>query len=91
MKFIRTADWHLGRQFHNVSLLDDQRHVLDQIIKYLEQERVDALVFAGDIFDRSVPPAAAIEVLDEFANRVCSEMDIPIIIIPGIHFICHLV
>ncbi len=85
MKFIHTSDWHIGRQLHNVSLLEDQRHVLEQIVGYIEQEAVDALVIAGDIYDRSVPPATAIEMLDEFISRICSDMKVPVIMIPGNH------
>ena len=85
MKFIHTSDWHIGRQFHNTSLLEDQRHVLDQIVGYIEQEEVDALVIAGDIYDRSVPPASAVAMLDEFISRICSDMQVPVILIPGNH------
>jgi exonuclease SbcD len=85
MKFIHTSDWHIGRQFHNVSLLDDQRHVLDQLVAYIEQEAVDVLVIAGDIYDRSVPPSKAVELLDEFISAICSDMKIPVIMIPGNH------
>jgi len=85
MKFIHTSDWHIGRQFHNVSLLEDQRHVLTQIVDYLSTEKADALVIAGDIYDRSVPPATAVELLDEVLNKVCNEMAIPVIIISGNH------
>ncbi|MEH6469937.1 MAG: exonuclease SbcCD subunit D [Halopseudomonas sp.] len=85
MRFIHSSDWHIGRQFHNVSLLDDQRHVLDQLLQYIEREAVDALVIAGDIYDRSVPPAAAVELLDNILNRICSEMGVPVILIPGNH------
>lgn len=85
MKFIHTSDWHIGRQFHNVSLLDDQRHVLEQIVAYIKTEAVDALVIAGDIYDRSVPPAKAVEMLDEFISTICSDMNIPVILIPGNH------
>jgi exonuclease SbcD len=85
MKFIHTSDWHIGRQFHNVSLLDDQRHVLEQIVGYIQSESVDALVIAGDIYDRSVPPAKAVELLDQFITRICSEMNTPVILTPGNH------
>lgn len=85
MKFIHTSDWHIGRQFHNVSLLEDQRHVLSQIIAYIEHESVDALVIAGDIYDRSVPPAKAVELLDSVVSTLCSDMGVPIILIPGNH------
>jgi exonuclease SbcD len=85
MKFIHTSDWHIGRQFHNVSLLEDQRHVLEQIIEHIEHEKVDAVVIAGDIYDRSVPPASAVELLDEVLNRICNDIGVPVLIIPGNH------
>ncbi len=66
MKFIHTSDWHIGRLFQNISLLEDQLHVLNQIKNYAKDHQVDALVIAGDIFDRSVPPADAVEALDNF-------------------------
>lgn len=85
MKFIHTSDWHLGRQFHNVSLLEDQQHVLEQITHYLSENDIDALLIAGDVYDRSVPPTAAIEVLDEFLNHVIQQLGIPVIMISGNH------
>ncbi|WP_019531278.1 exonuclease SbcCD subunit D [Dasania marina] len=85
MKFIHTSDWHIGRQFHNVSLLDDQRHVLNQLVDYIDKESVDALVIAGDIYDRSVPPSKAVELLDEFISKICSDIKVPVIMIPGNH------
>ena len=85
MKFLHTSDWHLGRQFHNMSLLDDQQAVLNQIITYIEQNAIDALVIAGDIYDRSVPPTAAIELMNRFVEKVCGELALPLILIPGNH------
>lgn len=85
MKFVHTSDWHIGRQFHNVSLLDDQRHVLKQLLDYVEQEAVDAVVISGDIYDRSVPPAAAVELLDDVLTKICTDMQIPVILISGNH------
>jgi len=85
MKFIHTSDWHLGRQLHNHSLLDDQRHVLNQIIALAEVEAVDAVVIAGDIYDRSVPPANAVALLDDTLNRLVEELGIPVVMIAGNH------
>ncbi|AQW60624.1 exonuclease SbcCD subunit D [Vibrio owensii] len=85
MKFIHTSDWHLGRQFHNVSLLDDQQAVLDQLIRYIESNPVDAVVVAGDIYDRSVPPTIAIELLNKVVKRICGELNTPMILISGNH------
>ena len=85
MKFIHTSDWHIGRQFHNVSLLEDQQHVLQQLIKYIDEESVDALVIAGDIYDRSIPPADAVSLLDETLHAICVELNVPVILISGNH------
>ena len=85
MKFIHTSDWHIGRQFHNMSLLDDQRHVLEQVIEHIKNEAVDAVIIAGDIYDRSVPPAAAVSLLDEVLNTICTDLGVPVILIPGNH------
>ncbi len=85
MKFLHTSDWHLGRQFHNVSLLEDQRYVLKQLIDYLKNNSVDAVIVAGDVYDRSVPPTVAIELLDEVVSSICTDLNIPMIMIPGNH------
>ena len=52
MRLLHTADWHLGRLFHNISLLEDQRHVLNQLIEIVDREAVDAVLIAGDIYDQ---------------------------------------
>jgi exonuclease SbcD len=85
MKFLHTSDWHLGRQFHNVSLLEDQAYVLDQIVAIASQQAVNALVIAGDVYDRAVPPGWAVSLLDSVLDRLCRELAIPVIIIPGNH------
>jgi len=85
MRFIHTADWHIGRLFQNVSLLDDQIFVLKQIQRYAHEHKVDALVIAGDIFDRSVPPAEAVDALNAFLAEFRKEMAIPVIMISGNH------
>lgn len=85
MKFIHTSDWHLGRLFHNTSLLEEQQLLLDQVFQHLQEHQADALVIAGDLYDRSVPPAAAVEMLDAFLQRVFQALQIPVILIPGNH------
>jgi exonuclease SbcD len=85
MKFIHTSDWHIGRQLHNQSLLEDQRHVLAQIVELAVTHDVDAVIIAGDIYDRSVPPANAVALLDEVVNRLVNELKIPVIMIAGNH------
>jgi len=84
MKFIHTSDWHLGRSLCNHPLLDDQAHVLQQIADYAQQHQADALVIAGDVYDRAVPPAGAVRLLNDFLNRM-HDLNIPVVIIPGNH------
>lgn len=85
MRFLHTADWHLGRPFHHASLEADQKHALDQIVAYAKEHKVDAVVVAGDVYDRAVPPRWAVELLDEVLHRLCVEIAIPVIMIPGNH------
>lgn len=85
MKFIHTSDWHIGRQLHNQSLLEDQRYVLEQIVALAIREDVDAVIIAGDIYDRSVPPANAVALLDEVLNRLVNELQISVFMIAGNH------
>jgi exonuclease SbcD len=54
MRFLHSADWHLGRYLHGTSLLEDQAAVLDQFVELARGEKVDAVVIAGDVYDRSV-------------------------------------
>ena len=83
MRLLHTADWHLGRLFHNLSLLDDQRHVLQQLLEIIDREQVDAVLVAGDIYDRSVPPAAAVTLLDEILVELCEQRGLPVVMISG--------
>ena len=85
MKLLHTSDWHLGRQFHNISLLQDQEHVLQQILNYVEVESVDAVLIAGDVYDRSVPPATAVALLNQWLTKLCDCLKVPVILIPGNH------
>jgi len=85
MKFIHTSDWHIGRALQNISLLDDQLQRLQQVKNDAKTHQVDALIIAGDIFDRSVPPANAVEALDHFFDEISTELGLPIIMIPGNH------
>jgi len=85
MRFIHTADWHLGRIFHNVSLLEDQNYILKQLIKMIEQNKPDAVIIAGDVYDKAIPSEGAVNLLTDFINQVAGLLNIPIIIISGNH------
>lgn len=85
MKFIHTADWHLGRQFHNVSLIEDQRHLLEQLVTLAEESGAEAFVIAGDVFDRAVPNPDAVALLDDFLAEMVLRLELPVIMIAGNH------
>ncbi len=85
MKFLHTSDWHLGRQFHNISLIEDQEFVLEQIFNYIIQEKVSAILISGDIYDRAIPPVSAVNLLNSFLEKICFELKLPIILISGNH------
>ena len=84
MKFIHLSDLHIGKRVNEISMLDDQACTLIQIIRIIEEEKPDAVVIAGDIYDKSVPPAEAVTLFDEFLCRL-AKRDLPVLIISGNH------
>jgi exonuclease SbcD len=85
MRFIHTADWHLGRIFHGVYLTEDQAHVLEQLLDLVKETRAEALLVSGDIYDRAVPPPEAIKLLDDVVSRLVLGLKIPVVLIAGNH------
>lgn len=86
MRLLHTADWHLGRTLNGASFLEDQAHLLrGQFLDLLRETRPDALLLAGDVFDRAVPPVEAVELLDEILRRTVLDLRIPVVLIPGNH------
>lgn len=85
MRLLHTSDWHLGRLFHGVHLTEDQAHVLDQFVALAKKEKPDAVIVAGDIFDRAVPPPEAMELLDDVLARLVDQGQAPVILIAGNH------
>lgn len=85
MRFLHTADWHLGRALHGASLIDDQAHLLDQFVSLAQDFRPDAVLIAGDVYDRAVPPTEAIGLLDDVLCRLTSDVGTQVIVIAGNH------
>ena len=85
MRLLHSADWHLGRLFHGVSLVDDQAHLLDEFARLASESEVDAVLIAGDVYDRAVPPPDAVTLFDDFLARVAGELGIPVVVIAGNH------
>ena len=84
MKFFHLSDLHLGRRMYEFSLIDDQRFILEEIVSLAEKERPDAVVIAGDIYDRAVPSAEAVELFDSFLTELAGR-HIPVLAISGNH------
>ncbi|ACL74439.1 exonuclease SbcCD subunit D [Ruminiclostridium cellulolyticum] len=85
MKIIHTGDWHIGKIVNEFSMLEDQEYILNQLISVIENEKPDALIIAGDIFDRSIPPVDAVELVDKVFNIVLLDLRVPIFAIAGNH------
>ena len=85
MRFIHTADWHLGRLFHTVHLTGDQQYVLDQFVDLVADVRPAAVIIAGDVYDRGVPPTEAVELLNDVLGRIVRGLGVPVVMIAGNH------
>ena len=85
MKFIHTSDWHLGRMLYGRSLLPDQEHFIENtLLPLVDREQPDGVILAGDIYDRSVAPAAAIRLFDRTVEAL-AQRGVPLIAIAGNH------
>lgn len=84
MKLIHLSDLHLGKRVSEFSMLEDQKHILSEIMDIIEKERPDGVLIAGDIYDKGVPPAEAVRLFDEFLFRL-SKRGLQVFIISGNH------
>ena len=85
MKILHLADLHIGKIIYEQSLLEDQEYMLKQVEKIIEKEKIEAVLISGDIYDRSIPPADAVEVLDKFLNNLIKILKVKVFIISGNH------
>lgn len=85
MRFIHTADWHLGRLFYGRHMTDDQAYVLEQFHQIVREAKPDVILICGDIYDRGVPPTEAVELLDATLARLSIDIKAPVILIAGNH------
>lgn len=84
MKILHTADWHLGKSLKGQSLLEDQAFIINQLFDVIDEQKPDAILICGDIYDRNIPPAAAVELLSDTLTRF-AEKNLPTFIIAGNH------
>lgn len=84
MKFLHLADLHLGKRVNGFSMLEDQVHILRQILAILDDEQPDGVLIAGDVYDKSVPSVEAVELLDGFLTELRAR-GVPVLLISGNH------
>ena len=84
MRLLHTSDWHLGRAFHRVNMLGAQAEFIGHLVTTVRERAVDAVVVSGDVYDRAVPPLAAVELFDDALHRLAG-LGVPTVMISGNH------
>ena len=84
MKLIHLSDLHIGKRVNEISMLEDQEYILLQILQIIDDEKADAVLICGDVYDKSVPSAEAVTLFDDFLCRL-AQRKIPVLIISGNH------
>lgn len=84
MKLMHLSDLHLGKRLNEISLYDDQKYILQQLVRLAQENKPDAVLIAGDVYDKAVPAAEAMSLFDAFLNQL-AELNVPIYIISGNH------
>ncbi|ARI77316.1 exonuclease SbcCD subunit D [Halobacillus mangrovi] len=85
MRILHTADWHLGKIVNYVHMTEDQQFILDQFIQIVEKEEPDVIIIAGDLYDRSIPPKQAVDLLNKTLTKFINDFNIPVLAISGNH------
>ena len=84
MRFMHLADLHIGKKVNEFSMLEDQKYILGQVLDLAHDKKVDGVLIAGDIYDKTVPSVEAVTLFDSFLTKL-SEDDIPVYMISGNH------
>ena len=84
MKLIHLSDLHIGKRVNEVSMLEDQAYILTRILQIIDEEKADAVLIAGDVYDKSVPSAEAVTLFDDFLCRL-AKREKPVLIVSGNH------
>lgn len=85
MKIIHTGDWHIGKLVNGFHMTEDQSFVMEQVFEIIEEEKPHAFVIAGDLYDRSVPPIEAVDLLNRALNKIVRDLNTPVIALAGNH------
>lgn len=84
MKLVHLADLHLGKRVNGFSMMEDQEYILNRILEIMEEEQPDGLLIAGDVYDKTIPPAEAVRRMDDFLTAVAAK-HVPVFLISGNH------
>ena len=84
MKFMHISDLHIGKRVNDFSMLEDQAYIFDQIQSIIMQEKVEGVLIAGDIYDKAVPSAEAVQLFDDFLTELAAKK-LPVFLIYGNH------
>ena len=84
MKLFHLSDLHIGKRVNEFSMLEDQKYILGQILKAAKEHQPEGIILAGDIYDKPVPAAEAVQVFDDFLTSL-NEMGLPVFMISGNH------
>ena len=84
MKLVHLSDLHIGKRVNEVSMIEDQEYILTQILRIIDNEKADAVLISGDVYDKSIPPAEAVTLFDDFICRL-AKRQMPVLIISGNH------
>lgn len=85
MRILHTSDWHIGKKVNEISMIDDQRYIFNQLYEIIESENVDVVIIAGDIYDTSIVSTDAVNLLDEVLSNIINKCKKEVIIISGNH------
>ena len=85
MKIVHTADWHIGKIVNEYSMIGEQEYMLGQFVEIVKEEEPHVVIIAGDIYDRSIAPIEAVELLDKTLGRIILDFGIPVLLISGNH------
>lgn len=85
MKILHTSDWHIGKIVNEFSMIEDQRYILNKLIELIDLEKPKVIIIAGDIYDRSIPPVEAVELLNETLSDLVVNKNIKVLAISGNH------
>lgn len=84
MKLMHLADLHLGKRVNGFSMMEEQEYILNRILEIMEEEQPDGLLIAGDVYDKTIPPAEAVRLMDDFLTAVAAK-HVPVFLISGNH------